>query len=293
MTILRRILSSAFFVVIVALNASAQSSAPPNRIISISPVITEILFGVGAFDRVIAVSDYCLYPDGVKNLPRVGGWTNTNLEKVVSLRPDLILITDAQAPLVAESFQELKLRHIIIPTQSLDDAFTAINQIGRAVGNEARAASLVRDTRTALDTIRNKTKGLSKRRVLSVVDRTPGTLRELTVATPGSFLAELMEIAGGQLVTAPVKGGYITINKEALAALDPEIILDIVHTPGGRLSENEKAVWAAMPALRAVREGKVYPVRDEFILHTSQFVSQTVKMLAGILHPEVFPGGAK
>jgi iron complex transport system substrate-binding protein len=120
------------------------------------------------------------------------------------------------------------------------------------------------------------------------VDRTPGTLRELTVATPGSFLAELVEIAGGVLVTAPTKTGYVTINKEALVSLDPEMILDIVHTTGDRLSEDQQAVWGPMSTLRAVRNRNVRFIRDEFILHTSQFVSQTVKLLAATLHPEAF-----
>ncbi len=270
--------------------AQAQSSTGPRRIISISPVITEILAGIGAFDRVIAVSDYCTYPAGVKNLPRVGGWQNANLERIVSLRPDLILITEPQAPFIVEKLRKLKLQYAIVPSRSLDDAFTAIAQIGRATGREAEAAALAQTTRTALETVRAKTGAVPKKSVLCVVDRAPGTLRNLTAATPGSFLAELTEIAGGRLVTAPTAGGYITINKEALVALDPEIILDVVHTPGGRLGEDERAVWAALTGLRAVRGQRVHAVRDEFILHTSQFVGRTVRLFAEAIHPELFSG---
>jgi iron complex transport system substrate-binding protein len=269
-------------------NGYAQSSTRPQRIISVSPAITEILYGIGAFDRVVAVSDYCVYPPAVKTLPRVGGWMDANLERIVSLRADLVLVSEPQAPFVVDNLRKLKLPYAVIPSKFLADVFTAIDQIGRATGFQAQATRLAQDTRTALDSTRARTKSLAKRRVLAVVDRTPGTLRELTVATPGSFLGELVEIAGGQLVTAPTEAGYITINKEAIVALDPEIILDIVHTPGGRLGEDQAAVWATMPALRAVRERKVRPIRDDFILHTSQFVGQTVNLLGANIHPEVF-----
>jgi cobalamin transport system substrate-binding protein len=271
-----------------ATNGYTQSPTRPQRIISVSPVITEILYGIGVFDRVVAVSDYCVYPPAVKTLPRVGGWVNTNLEKIVSLRPDLVLITEPQVPFVADNLRKLKLPYAVIPSKFLADVFSAIEQIGRATGRQPQATRLAQETRAALDAIRARTKGLAKRRVLAVVDRTPGTLRDLTVATPGSFLAELVEIAGGQLVTERTEAGYVTINKEALVALDPEIILDIVHTPGGRLGEDQAAVWAVMPALRAVRERKVRPIRDDFILHTSQFVGRSVQLLAATIHPEVF-----
>ena len=277
----------------VASNGYTQSSTRPQRIISTSPVITEILYGIGAFDRVVAVSDYCTYPASVKNLPRVGGWTNTNLEKIVSLRPDLVLVTEPQAPFVSENLRKLKLQFVVVPSQSLADVYTAIDQIGRAVGQQAQATRLAQETRDAVDAVRARTKTLPKRRVVAVVDRTPGTLRELTVATPGSFLAELVEIAGGQLVTAPIKIGYVTINKEALVSLDPEMILDIVHTTGDRQGEDQQAVWGSMSTLRAVRDRKVRFIRDEFILHTSQFVSQTVKLLAATIHPESFAAEKK
>jgi len=269
-------------------NAYTQSATRPQRIVSVSPTITEILYGIGAFDRVVAVSDYCVYPPLVKTLPRVGGWLDANLERIVSLRPDLVLVSEPQAPFVVDNLRKLKLPYAVIPSKFLADVFTAIDEIGRATGFQAQATRLAQETRTALDSARARTRNLEKRRVLAVVDRTPGTLRELTVATPGSFLAELVEIAGGQLVTAPTEAGYVTINKEAIVALDPEIILDIVHTPGGRLGEDQAAVWAAMPSLRAVRERKVRPIRDDFILHTSQFVGQTVNLLGANIHPEVF-----
>jgi len=263
--------------------ASCASSAQPlpQRIISVSPNVTEILYGIGAFDRVVAVSDYCTYPPAVQNLPRVGGWENSNLEKIAALRPDLVILTDAQAP-----FLEDKLR-------DLADIFVSIDEIGRATGTQARAADLARRTRASLDNTRALTRNLPRPSVLFVVDRTPGTLRDMTVAAQGSFLADLIDIAGGRITAAPAKSGYLNVSKDAILTLDPEVIIDLVHWSKGRFAEHPELVWHDLPELRAVREGRLCPLRDEFLPHASQFVADTAKLLAKLIHPEAFGGGTK
>src|SRR5436309_9908354 len=101
-----------------ALCASAAQPSP-RRIISVSPNVTEILYGIGAFDRVVAVSDYCTYPPAVESLPRVGGWENSNLEKIAALRPELVILTDAQAPFLEDKLRDLGIRSMAVPTRSL------------------------------------------------------------------------------------------------------------------------------------------------------------------------------
>ena len=87
----------------------------PRRIISLSPNVTDILEGVGAFDRVVAVSDYCTYPPSVESLPRVGGWQNTSLEEVISLRSDLVIMAEAQAPFINNKLQALGNETLVVP----------------------------------------------------------------------------------------------------------------------------------------------------------------------------------
>ena len=280
----------AIFLSLTVLCASAQNRLP-QRIISTSPNISEMLYGVEAFDRVVAVSDYCTYPSAVKNLPRVGGWQNSNLEKIAALHSDLVILTDAQAPFLEDKLRQLRLQSVVVPTHSLKDIFVAIETIGRATGHELQARELARRTRAGLGAVRNQTMNLPQRSVLLVVDRTPGTLRDLYVATQGSFLAELIEIGGGRSIATPTKNGYAKISKEVVLTLNPEVILDMVHVPKGKLAEDLAMVWRDLPELRAVREGRVYPVGDEFIPHASQFVADTAKLFARLIHPEAFQGG--
>ena len=274
---------------IAAITATVLCAADvsPQRIISTAPNITELLYGIGAFDKVVAVSDYCTYPPAVKQLPRVGGWENSNLEQIVRLKPDLVLLTDAQSPLIQPQLKQLGLRTLAVPSRTLEDVFVAMNLLGQATGHAAQARELAAQVRSKLDTVRLRTSRLPRRRVLLVVDRTPGTLRDLYVATRGSFLADLIDIAGGECIAAPEPAGYSRISKEAVVALAPDVIIDFVHGSESRLGEDPVAVWGDLSLLHAVRERQVYPVRNDFLPHASQFVVDTAGLLTHIIHPEL------
>ena len=240
--------------------AAAIAWPAPQRIISLSPSVTEILWGIGAFDRVVAVSTFCEYPEEVKGLPRVGGWTNTNLEQVVGLAPDIVILTDAQAPLVEGRLQALGFETLAVGSQSLADIFAAIESIGAAVGSPEGAAALSSEMHAELDAISKRTAGRGRPSVLCVVDRLPGTLRDLYVATEGSYLTDLVRIAGGDPITPPAPHNYAQISTEALVSFDPEVVLDMVQALAipvavgtSDLAEDPKAVWQTVP-IRASRK---------------------------------------
>ncbi|HJQ35192.1 MAG TPA: ABC transporter substrate-binding protein [Pyrinomonadaceae bacterium] len=270
--------------------SSPSSPAKPARIISLTPSTTEILYGVGAFDRVVAVSDYCTYPPEVKNLPRVGGWNNPNMEQIASLRPDLVVFSDAQAQFVKDKVEAAGIRTLAVPSQTLEDAYTSIELVGRATGDEEAAAKLLEQTRASVESIRVAAERLPKRRVLCVVDRVPGTLRDLYTAGEDSFIAQLIRIAGGEPVAPPGAERWGKIQKEAVVALDPDVVLDLMmhKEQGGGFDEDTLSVWKELPTLRAVREARVYPVRDETVLHPSQLVADSARKFAELIHPEAF-----
>ena len=260
----------------------------PQRIISLSPNTTEMLYGVGAFDRVVGVTAYCTYPPAVAKLPRVGGWQDGSIEKIVALRPDLVVLTDAQVPFIAEQLAAFGLRSTVVPSHSVADVFSAIRLLGEATGNVREADELDRKTKASIDAVRARTRGLPPRTVLMTVSRTPGELRDLYVATQGSFLIDLVEIAGGKSITEPGHNGYSKISKEAIVSLNPEIILDLASGGSGRFAGNPKDAWRDLPELRAVREGHIYSIHEQFVSHPSQFIGETAKLFARILHPEAY-----
>jgi len=295
---INRTAASVGLIVLLAVVIEARGETKiPRAIISLSPSVTEILYGVGAFDRVVAVSSFCEYPPQAKGLPRVGGWQNTSLERVASLEPDLVIMTDAQAPFVQDHLQALGIRSLVVGSQSLDDVFSSITEIGRAVGQSAEGERLAERVRAELEDVRRRTAGLLRPRVLCVVDRLPGTLRDLYVATKGSYFADLIEIAGGRPLLPSASHDYVKITAEAVVLLNPDVILDMVQAVAApvtliagntRLVEDPSGVWRELGGVRAVEEGRVYPLRDAQLIHPSQFVGKTARRIAEFLHPEAF-----
>jgi iron complex transport system substrate-binding protein len=287
---IRAIRNWLFVLLLVAVSACAADSIP-KRIVSLSPSTTEILYGVGAFPRVVGVSQYCTYPPQVAQLPRVGGWQTSDIEKILALRPDLVVLTKPQEPFIGDRLRAFHLHFIAVPSESLADVFSAIEGIGAATGNQEQATDLIQKMHDSLDAIRAATKDLPRPSVLLSVSRTPGTLSDLYVATKGSYLIDLLEIAGGRSVVAPARTGYGKISKEAILTLNPDVIIDVVHGSKSKLGEHTTDAWNDLPELRAVREKHVYPVDDQFVPHPSQFVTHTAEIFERILHPEAISGG--
>jgi iron complex transport system substrate-binding protein len=265
----------------------AAGAGMPQRIVSLSPDLTEILYGVGAFNRVVGVSNYETYPPEAAKLPSLGELHNPDLEKLTALRPDLVVINNAQAPFLEDTLKELGLRVLQTSNRSIKEVLASMITIGHATGNDVEAAKLAAATREALDRVARKTDRLPKPRVVLIVNRTPGTLRDLSTATEGSFLAELVEIAGGRIVVQPAKSGYGRLAKEDLLAIDPDIILDFIHGPQSRFAGDPVEAWREMPELKAVRGHRIYGVNEDFVPHASQRIVQTAELFAKLIHPEI------
>ena len=120
-----------------------------------------------------------------------------------------------------------------------------------------------------------------------IVDRTPGTLRELYTATAGGYLAELVEIAGGRVAVPAAKDGYGKLSKEDLLAANPDVILDFVHGSGSALAGDSMEAWREMPELKAVRRGRVREINEDYVPHASQRMVETATLFARLIHPEL------
>jgi len=265
---------------------STVALCAPRRLVSLSPNLTEIIDGVGAFDQMVGVSEYSSYPAGVSKLPTVGGWRNPDFEKLVALRPDLVFVDAGQAPFVEDKCKQLGLQVIVIADEKVADIYAAITTIGHATGHDAEAAKLLAATRDGLLRISRKTAPLGQPRVVLIVDRTPGTLRDLYTATAGSYLAELVDIAGGHIAASPDKRGYAKLSKEDLLAIDPDFILDFIQGAKSRFAADPLEAWREMAELKAVRMHQVREVNEDYVPHASQRIVLTAELFASLLHPE-------
>lgn len=266
----------------------AKVEPRPQRIVSLSPSVTEILYGIGAWPQVIAVSQFCTYPEDVKNKPRVNGWDKTNLEQVMALKPDFVIGVDAQEPFLRDKLTGLGVRSLFVKSQTLADIMASMGEIGRGTGHEQEATNLVAKTQAEIEAVRKAVGDRPPPRVLCIVDRVPGTIRDLYTATKGSYLDELISIAGGDSIAPQGDHGYGKINKEAVLTLNPEVIIDMVQGSKGNFGEDPVAVWNELGEVRAVRDKRIYSMSDPSVIHPSQFVGHTAQVFARALHPESF-----
>ncbi len=266
---------------------AAPAADQPRRIVSLSPDITEMLYGIGAFGQVAGVSDYCTYPPEVNRLPSVGGWHNPSLEKLASLRPDLVVADVAQAPFIEDKVKALGLKMLVVPDHTIQDVYSTIAALGRATGHDSEAARLAAATRQRLERVSQRTAGRAKPSVIMIVNRTPGTLTDLYSATEGSYLAELVAIAGGRVVAPKAADGYGKLSKEDLLAINPDVILDFIHGTPSRFAGDPIEAWREMPELRAVRARHVYGVNEDYVPHASQRIVDTAELFARLIHPEL------
>jgi iron complex transport system substrate-binding protein len=272
--------------------AYAHAADIPRRIVSLSPDLTEIIYGLGALDRVVGVSNYDTYPPEAVAKPHLGQLHSANLELLTGLRPDLVIINTAQAPFLEDTLKSLGFRTLKTSNRTIAEVYEAMMTIGRAIGREKEAAALVATTREGIDRVARRvaaiTKpGAAKPRIAMIVDRTPGTLRDLYAATKGTYLAELIEIAGGQMALPPVPTGYEQLRHEDLLAANPDIILDFIQGPQSRFAGNPIEAWQEMPELKAVRTKRVYGVNEDYVPHASQRLVLTVELFARLIHPEI------
>ncbi len=198
----------------------------PRRIISTSPSMTETLFALGLGDRVVAVSQFCRFPAQVASLPRIGTYLRPDVERMAQLRPDLVII-HARAEGLERNLKAVKVPYIAVDPAGLDSVFSSMRAIGAAAGVPDRAESLVGGIERGFAEIRKTVGGRRPQRVLLIVGRRPGTLTDLVAAGHGSYLSELVAVAGGvNVLSDPGLPEYPRISMETVIRLEPDVIID-------------------------------------------------------------------
>ena len=274
--------------VLLTILAAAQAQAPPQRIISLIPALTEILFAIGAGPQVIAVSSFDEYPPQVKNLQRVGALLDPDLERILSLRPDLVAVYGSQQDLTTQ------LARAKVPVYSyrhagLADVNRTIREIGDRVGHAAEAQALVRKIDAQMAAIRQKVASRPRPRTLLVFGREIGALRGIYASGGIGFLHDMLEAAGGEDVFADVKRESVQATTEQILARKPEVILEIRagSTEAGPIV-SEIGVWRTLASVPAVRNGRVQFIVDPRTVVPGPRVAEATELLARAIHPEVF-----
>ncbi len=272
---------------VVALTSVASAWQPrPQRIVSLVPALTEMLYAMGAGPQVVAVSSYDDYPPEVRSLPRVGALLDPDTERIIALKPDLVITygsqVDLQGQMSRASIPIFDYRH-----GGLSHILVTMKELGARTGRAAEAERAVSTIETRLAAVRARVAGKRRPRTLLVFSREPLVLRNMYVSGGRGFLHDMLEVAGGDDAFADIDRESMQASTEAILARAPEVILELrpQEIPEGPQTQAELASWSRLASVPAVRNKRVILVSGRAVTVPGPRIADTVERMARALHP--------
>jgi iron complex transport system substrate-binding protein len=255
---------------------ASADAGPARRVVSMNPSLTAMLLALDARELLVGVDDYSEGSQpGLAGLPRLGGLSNPNLEGVVALRPDLVaLVPSFEQRDFRARLRELGVRVLELDPKSFDEVLGAILALGEAVDRRAEADARVAAIRRARAEVEAAVGALPRPRVVLVIQREP-----LFVVGSGSFIDEMIGVAGARNLGAEVAERYPRVSLEWLVAAAPEVLLDASGDP-----TPAAAYWARWPSLPAVRAGRVIALGSGIATLPGPWLDRALWVLARSVH---------
>lgn len=284
-----RRLATLFALIALIWGGGKAQEPKPSRIVSVIPATTEMLFAMGAGDRLVGAGTYDRYPPQVDKLPRVGGLIDPDTERILALRPDLVIVYNTQVELKAR-LDRAGVPYFNYEHRALPDIMETIRAIGARIGAAEPAERLAGDMERALGKVRATVSGRPRPKTLLVFGREPGTLRGVYASGGYGFLADLLDVAGSDNIFGDIKQQSVQASTEMILARRPDVVVELRYGDDRRAIniDRELDVWTALPSLPAVRNKRLTLLAgDEFVVPGPRIVS-AAERLARALHPESF-----
>ncbi len=254
-------------------------------VVSLVPAVTEMLFAVGAGPQVVGVGSFDSWPPEVRHLPKLGALLDPDVERILRLRPGVLVLHVSQQELRTQ-MERVGIRVFAHATGGLDDVPRNMRKIGSLVGRAAEAEEAAAAFERSLDEIRARAAGRARRRTLIVFGHEPGALRAIDASGGIGFLHDVVTLAGGENVFASVKRESVRVSTEAILAAAPEVILDLRYGQEWESeaeAARERAAWNALPAVPAVRTGRVHVLSgDRFVIPGPRLVEAARDIAAAL-----------
>jgi cobalamin transport system substrate-binding protein len=276
------------FVFVLVLFVPFVSAQRPQRIISLVPALTEMLYAIGAGPQMVAVSSYDEYPPEVKALPKVGALVDPDTERIFSLKPDLVITygsqTDLQAQLDRASIPFFNYRH-----GGLSHIMTTMRELGVRTGHAKEADLAARAIERRIQLTQAGIKGARRPRTLLVFGREPRTLRNIYASGGRGFLHDMLEAAGGEDVFADIDRESVQATTELILARAPEVILELrsgdIRDREGTGMKMEIESWSPLASVPAVKNGRVIILTGNGLVVPGPRVADGIERMARALHP--------
>jgi iron complex transport system substrate-binding protein len=262
----------------------------PARIISCAPNLTEMLFALGAGDRIIGVTRYCRYPPEAESKEKLGDLFSPNLEAMVAARPDLIVLVPGNRKI--QDFFATRPGPRIVETnacETIADIEATVLKLGNVIGDNERAGAIVEGIDAGLDSLRAAWEGAPPVRYLMVLGHDQGALEQIYVVGRSTYLTELTTLVGGINVVEAELGRYPIVTREAIVAMNPDVIFEryLGDRPATTAEKAAlRALWNTMPTLQAVKTGRVIVMDDNHITINGIDLVASAGKIARLLHAE-------
>lgn len=257
-----------------------------DRIVSMAPNLTEILFALGLESRVVGVTQDSDYPPAALDKPQVGTFWQPNIEAVIATRPDLVVTqTFEQQRDLARRLHRMGYRSLMVDIDTIAGLYDGIFAIGQATDAASQAHALCEKMRAEVDRLTTATAGQRRVRILWVVQREP-----LRVAGRATFVNEMIELAGGENVIGPTLHIYPAIGAEQVIAAAPEVIIEPAMLPGTMDQQRDQAAayWSRFANVPAVQAGRVYVIDGNLVSRLGPRLPEGIGTIARCLRPELF-----
>lgn len=255
---------------------------PPARVVSLAPSITEMLFVLGLGEQIVGVTEFCDYPAGAKSKAKVG-YANPNMETIIGLQPDMVLAPkDFLRPDLQVKLEQLKIPVFVLDAKTLEDIPLQIHTLGAMFEKTSAANDVTQRIRQHMTELKLKVETLSTKRVLYVLNSQP-----LISVGPGSFIHQMIGLAGGVNVAAQAGVAYPRLSMETVLKEDPEVLI----FPSGEVEtvpRSEQQQWRRWDSLSAVKQQRFHEVSSNLLNRPGPRVIEGLEQLVRAIHPELF-----
>lgn len=270
--------------------ASDSKATDYQRIVSLSPSITETLYALDLGDRLVAVTDYCDYPPAAQTLPSVGGYTDTSLEAVVRQQPDLVIMLKGQQKL-RQQLNDLGIQTHSVDNSTLLGIEAGIASIGQVTRHDQQAAALLADIHRQIAEVQDKVAALPATKTLISIAHYVNSeqLETIYVAGRHDFYNDLLQLAGGQNVYTGTRIMVPSVSEEGIIRMNPDVIIDIFPEADDHHSDMKRVrqQWQQLTSVSAVKSGRVHIIERDYASVPGPRIFQLLPILARLLHPQL------
>ncbi|MEA3349859.1 MAG: helical backbone metal receptor [Chloroflexota bacterium] len=269
------------------LGRTVTLNIPVQRIVSLAPSNTEILFAVGAGDNVVGVTEYCDYPEVAQEIEKIGGFSadTISVESIVALEPDLVVAYTSRHQPVIEALDKVNVPVLALAPDTIEDVYDNILLIGHLTGNDEQAAQTVADMQTRIEAVEEIVAEIpaeERLRVFYEIFDEP-----LMTAGPSTFTGQMIDLAGGVNIFAELEEDYPQINAEEVISRDPQVILGS-DSHGDKLTPEQVAARPGWDQIEAVQNERIHLINGNIVSRPGPRLADAIEAMAQALYPDLF-----